>query len=39
MLMGGALYAIDLANGQAKSAGKIAGLKGSILDIAILPSE
>ena len=39
MLAGGTLYAIDLASGQAKSMGQIAGLAGTILDIAILPSE
>jgi len=39
MLVGGALYTIDLASGQAKSAGKIAGLEGPLLDLAILPSE
>ena len=39
LLAGGTLYAVDLASGQAKSVGKIAGLKGAILDMAILPSE
>ncbi|HEU0059063.1 MAG TPA: DUF4394 domain-containing protein [Hyphomicrobiaceae bacterium] len=39
MLVGGTLYAIDLATGQAKPAGQIAGLKGAILDIAVLASE
>jgi len=39
LLAGGTLYALDLASGQAKSAGKIAGLKGPVLDIAILPTE
>src|SRR5262245_6326980 len=39
LLAGGTLYTVDLASGQAKLAGKIAGLKGPILDIAVLPSE
>ena len=39
MLAGGTLYSVDLASGMAKAAGKIAGLKGTISDIAILPSE
>jgi hypothetical protein len=38
MVMGDTLYAIDLATGAAKSHGKIAGLKGTVGDIAILPT-
>lgn len=37
-LMGGdTLYSVDLATGKATAAGKIAGLKGTVRDIAILP--
>jgi hypothetical protein len=38
MLSGNKLYAIDLASGAATPAGEIAGLKGKISDIAILPA-
>jgi hypothetical protein len=38
MLAGTTLYSVDLASGAAKSAGTIAGLKGKVGDIAILPS-
>jgi hypothetical protein len=37
-LSGDTLYSVDLASGVAKQAGKIAGLKGKVSDIAILPS-
>ena len=38
LLSGGKLYAVDLASGAATSVGDIAGLKGKISDIAILPA-
>lgn len=38
MVMGDTLYGVDLATGAAKSHGRIAGLKGSVGDIAILPA-
>ena len=38
MVMGDMLYGIDLTTGGAKSHGKIAGLKGTVSDIAILPA-
>jgi hypothetical protein len=38
LLSGGVLYTVDLASGTAKSVGQIAGLKGKISDIAILPA-
>lgn len=38
MVMGDTLYGIDLATGGAKPHGKIAGLKGTVSDIAILPA-
>ncbi len=38
MVMGDTLYGIDLATGAAKAHGKIAGLKGKVGDIAILPA-
>jgi DNA-binding beta-propeller fold protein YncE len=38
LLAGGMLYAVDLATGTAKPVGQIAGLKGKISDIAILPA-
>jgi hypothetical protein len=37
LLAGGALHTVDLATGAAKPIGKIAGLKGKVSDIAILP--
>jgi outer membrane protein assembly factor BamB len=37
LLAGGALHMVDLANGTVKAVGAIAGLKGKIGDIAILP--
>lgn len=38
-LMSGAhLYSVDLATGTAKQAGTIAGLKGKLMDIAVMPS-
>jgi hypothetical protein len=37
LLAGGALHTVDLASGAAKPIGKIAGLSGTISDIAILP--
>jgi hypothetical protein len=37
LLAGGALHTVDLATGAAKPVGKIAGLSGTISDIAILP--
>ena len=39
LLAGGALHTVDLATGAAKSLGAIAGLKGKVTDIAILPSN
>ena len=38
LLVGDALYTVDIASGTTKSAGKIAGLKGKIGDIAVLPA-
>lgn len=38
LLAGGALHAVDLASGAAKSVGAVAGLKGKVTDIAILPN-
>jgi hypothetical protein len=37
LLAGGALHTVDLTTGAAKSIGKIAGMSGTISDIAILP--
>lgn len=37
LLTGGALHTVDIATGAAKSVGAIAGLKGRITDIAVLP--
>jgi hypothetical protein len=37
LLTGGNLYSVDLATGAAKTAGAIAGLTGSISDIAVMP--
>ncbi len=34
LAMGGALYSVDLKTGKATMAGKIAGLKGTLSDIA-----
>lgn len=39
LLSGGELFTVDLATGAARSAGRIAGLKGNITDIAILPAR
>jgi DNA-binding beta-propeller fold protein YncE len=38
LLADGTLYLVDLASGAAKSVGQIAGIKGKISDIAILPA-
>ena len=38
LLAGGALHTVDLTTGAAKSIGAIAGLKGKVTDIAILPA-
>jgi hypothetical protein len=38
LLTGGTLYSLDIATGATKAVGKIAGLKGRISDIAILPA-
>ena len=38
LLAGGALHTVDLTTGAAKSIGAIAGLKGKVSDIAILPA-
>jgi hypothetical protein len=38
LLTGDTLYTVDIASGTTKSIGKIAGLKGKISDIAILPT-
>lgn len=38
LLSGGKLHSVDLATGAAKAVGEIAGLKGNISDIAILPA-
>ncbi len=38
LLAGGTLHTVDLATGAAKSLGAIAGLKGKVTDIAILPA-
>jgi hypothetical protein len=37
LLAGGALYTVDMATGAAKRVGQLAGLKGRISDIAVLP--
>lgn len=37
LLASGNLHTVDLANGAAKSVGAITGLKGKVIDIAILP--
>jgi Domain of unknown function (DUF4394) len=39
LLAGGALHTVDLATGAAKSVGAVAGLKGKISDIAVLPAN
>ena len=39
LLAGGNLHSVDLATGAAKSVGAIAGLKGNITDMAILPAK
>jgi hypothetical protein len=38
LMSGDRLYSVDLAKGSAKSAGTIAGLKGKVMDIAVLPT-
>ena len=38
LLAGGTLHSVDLATGAAKSVGAIAGLKGKVTDMAILPA-
>ena len=38
LLAGGALHTVDLASGMATAVGPIAGLKGKVTDIAILPN-
>ena len=38
LLAGGALHTVDLATGAAKALGPIAGMKGKVTDIAILPN-
>jgi len=38
LLAGDTLHMVDIATGMTKSAGKIAGLKGKIGDIAVLPA-
>jgi hypothetical protein len=38
LLAGGSLHTVDLMTGAAKSLGAIAGLKGKVTDIAILPA-
>ncbi len=38
VLAGGTLYSLDIATGATKAMGKVAGLKGRISDIAILPA-
>ncbi len=38
LLAGGVLHTVDIATGMTKSVGKIAGLKGKISDIAVLPA-
>jgi hypothetical protein len=39
LLAGGKLHSVDLATGAAKAMGPIAGLKGKIWDIAIMPAK
>ena len=39
LLAGGALHSVDLATGAAKAVGPIAGLTGTITDMAILPAK
>ena len=38
LLNGDTLYSVDLASGAAKMSGKVSGLKGTVSDIAILPT-
>ena len=38
LLSGGTLHTVDLASGSAKAIGPIAGLKGKVTDMAILPN-
>lgn len=37
LMAGGTLHTLDLTSGQAKAIGPVAGLKGAVLDIAVLP--
>ncbi|MCC7275672.1 MAG: DUF4394 domain-containing protein, partial [Alphaproteobacteria bacterium] len=37
LMAGGTLYSVDLATGKATRAAKIAGTKGTVRDIAVLP--
>jgi hypothetical protein len=37
LMAGGTLHTLDLASGQAKAIGPVAGLKGAVSDIAVLP--
>ena len=39
LMAGKALYSIDLTTGKATSAGEIAGLKGQVGDMAVMPSK
>lgn len=39
LLVGGALYSLDIANGSTKMVGKIAGLTGKVTDIAVMPAS
>ncbi|MFN3745944.1 MAG: DUF4394 domain-containing protein [Hyphomicrobiaceae bacterium] len=39
LLVGGNLHTVDIATGAAKFVGAIAGLKGKVIDIAILPGS
>ena len=38
MMAGNSLYSVDLTTGAAKSVAKIQGLKGKVMDIAVLPA-
>jgi hypothetical protein len=38
LMSGQRLYSVDLAKGTAMQAGTIAGLKGKLMDIAVMPS-
>lgn len=39
LISGDRLYSVDLAKGSAKSAGTISGLKGKVMDIAVMPAK